>query len=139
MGPGMQDEAQANTGPPASDRSLASAAISPSSLGRTAGMLITVLSLIGLPLTPFIVPAAILTGEVLAWLSQRLRLSEARLLRLDDLKNEFIGMVAHDMRTPIVVIRGFAERLREDASHLTESQLDEYIVTIERNAKRASE
>ena len=58
MGPGMQDEAQANTGPPASDRSLASAAISPSSLGRTAGMLITVLSLIGLPLTPFIVPAA---------------------------------------------------------------------------------
>src|SRR5207248_1125121 len=59
-------------------------------------------------LAVYYIPAAILTGEVLAWLAQRLRHSETRLLRLDNLKNEFIGMVAHDMRTPIVVIRGFA-------------------------------
>src|SRR5207248_2289310 len=90
-------------------------------------------------LAVYYVPAAVLTGEVLAWLGQRLRLSEARLLRLDELKNEFIGMVAHDMRTPIVVIRGFAERIREDASEMTPAQRDEYILTIERNAKRASE
>jgi signal transduction histidine kinase len=245
----MQDDAT-RTGPKTSDRTLASLAISPSSLGRTAGMLITVLSLIGLPISSFLVPpahrtssylmtgvsvvigvfawtapwdrwpgiatitlpisslgfiaggiyfanrpesfalffvvvfawigvayppgtstyvgplgilawvlpivargggtreailavyyvpAAVLTGEVLAWLAQRLRMSEARLRRLDELKNEFIGMVAHDMRTPIVVIRGFAERIREDGAEITAAQRDEYLRTIERNAKRASE
>ncbi len=246
----MKHEAQATSGPPTPDGTATSTAISASSLGRAAGMLITVLSLIGLALTPvlteprhrsasflmtssavaiglfawrapwdrwppiativlpisslgftaggiaighrpesfalffvvifawigiayppgascwvgplallayvlpvlargdgmkvailavYYVPAAVLTGEVLAWLAERLRDSESRLLQLNQLKNEFIGMVAHDMRTPLVVIHGFAERFRESHGELTPSEREEYILTIERNAKRASE
>ena len=53
----------------------------------------------------YYIPVGVLTGEALAYLAQRLRRSESNLRRLDQLKNEFIAMVAHDMRTPIVVIR----------------------------------
>jgi signal transduction histidine kinase len=246
----MQDEAQSIPGPHSPGRPLASAAISASSLGRSAGLLTMVLSLIGMALTPvlterphrtvslgmtsaavaigflawkapwdrwppiativipicalgftaggivigdraesfavffvvifawigiayrpgtclavgplgvlayvlpvlargdgaraailavYYIPAAVLTGEVLAWLAEQLRQSESRLLRLDQLKNEFIGMVAHDMRTPLVVIHGFAERIREARHEMSPADLEEYIRTIERNAARASE
>lgn len=41
-----------------------------------------------------------------------------RLARLNGLKNEFLGMVAHDLRTPTSLIRGFSSILREKAADL---------------------
>lgn len=39
---------------------------------------------------------------------------QKRLRELDDLKNRFLGMAAHDLRNPIGAIRGFAGLLLED-------------------------
>jgi signal transduction histidine kinase len=86
----------------------------------------------------YYIPVGVLTGEALSWLANRLRKTEARLRHLDQLKNEFIGMVAHDMRTPLTVISGFIDRLRQD-DDLPRSDRDESIDAIARNAKRASD
>lgn len=39
------------------------------------------------------------------------REAAARLREIDELKNEFVAKVVHDLRTPVTVIRGFAETL----------------------------
>jgi len=40
--------------------------------------------------------------------------SELRLAELNELKNRFLGMAAHDMRSPLSSIKGFSELLLED-------------------------
>lgn len=43
--------------------------------------------------------------------------------RLNNLKNSFIGMAAHDLRNPLGVIQNYAEFLADEASqHLTDNQ-----------------
>ncbi|MDH4320570.1 MAG: hypothetical protein OEV73_03635, partial [Desulfobulbaceae bacterium] len=37
--------------------------------------------------------------------------AEKELLQLNQLKNKFLGMAAHDLRNPLVAIRGFSEML----------------------------
>ena len=51
---------------------------------------------------------ALKQGEAL--LKQAVR----RLEEVNELKNEFVGMVVHDMRTPLTIISGFAQTLRQN-------------------------
>jgi signal transduction histidine kinase len=57
--------------------------------------------------------------------AMRIRILEKELREVSDLKDEFLGMAAHDMRTPLTVIKGwcdlFAERLLGD---LTAEQVE---------------
>ena len=46
--------------------------------------------------------------------------SEMRLAELNELKNRFLGMAAHDMRSPLSSIKGFSEMLLDE--HPTEEQ-----------------
>lgn len=85
------------------------------------------------------IPIGMITGEAVAWLAQRLRSTDTGLRRLDRLKNEFIAMVAHDVRTPLTVISGFAETLREQHDELGPSERRTFLDTILRNAKRCTE
>jgi signal transduction histidine kinase len=87
----------------------------------------------------FYVPVAALTGEALAWLAERLRASERGVRQLGELKDDFLAMVAHDMRTPVVIISGFTEELRARGDELTPAQRDQALDAIGRNARRASE
>ncbi|MEX2394405.1 MAG: HAMP domain-containing sensor histidine kinase [Actinomycetota bacterium] len=87
----------------------------------------------------YYVPIAVITGEAIGWLADRLRSSEKGLRRSDQLRNEFIGMVAHDMRTAITVISGFTQTLRLHPDEVSDLQRADFLATIDRNAKRASE
>lgn len=83
------------------------------------------------------VPTSVVAGEAISWLAHRLRSTEAGLVRLDRLKNEFIAMVAHDVRTPMTVISGFTETLRNET--LTAEERRTFLDTILRNTKRCTE
>ena len=52
----------------------------------------------------------------------------------DQIKDEFIGMVSHELKTPLTAIRGFAETLQHDA--LSEEQRTQYTEVILRHADR---
>jgi signal transduction histidine kinase len=52
-----------------------------------------------------------------------------QLLELDRLKNDFVAMVAHDFRGPLMAIRGYAEVVAEDPQQPPE-RLQEFMRTI---------
>jgi signal transduction histidine kinase len=47
-------------------------------------------------------------------LNEELRSANEQLQEFDRLKNQFVGIVAHDFRKPLMAIRGFAELVLED-------------------------
>lgn len=61
-----------------------------------------------------------------------------RLQRLDSLKNEFLALVTHDIRTPLAVIAGFATTLRDRWPDLPEGVKLESLDAILRNARNLS-
>ncbi|HEY0248791.1 MAG TPA: HAMP domain-containing sensor histidine kinase [Gryllotalpicola sp.] len=80
-------------------------------------------------LTPFVyVVAAIIINEV----ARRLR--EAADER-DRVKDEFLGLVSHELRNPLTSVLGYLELLRMAPEPLTEAQRG-YVAIAERNAKR---
>jgi signal transduction histidine kinase len=56
-----------------------------------------------------------------------------RLKEVDQLKDDFLGMASHELRTPMTIIRGYADYIR-DASSLDESR--EYAKNIDDASKR---
>ncbi|WP_209331066.1 sensor histidine kinase [Lunatimonas salinarum] len=54
--------------------------------------------------------------------SQKLRLANESLQRTDELKDEFISTVTHEMKTPITSIRAFAEILQEPGLNETDKK-----------------
>src|SRR5262245_51618253 len=57
-----------------------------------------------------------------------------RLVEADRLKDEFVALISHDLRTPLTSILGYLELTLED-SELTSSQRT-YLEVVERNAQR---
>ncbi|MDD2708006.1 MAG: hybrid sensor histidine kinase/response regulator [Verrucomicrobiae bacterium] len=56
-------------------------------------------------------------------LNQVLENKNAELEKLNDLKNQFLGMAAHDLRNPLSIVRGYSDLLSRDAAGaLSESQ-----------------
>jgi signal transduction histidine kinase len=68
----------------------------------------------------------------------QLKRTLARQRQLDQLKNDFVGMVAHDLRSPITVIAGFAELLSRDWESIAESDRGKYLSLIGSNAHNLS-
>jgi signal transduction histidine kinase len=62
----------------------------------------------------------------------------ARQQQLDQLKNDFVGMVAHDLRSPITVIAGFAELLTREWEALLEADRNKYLSLIVGNVHNLS-
>jgi two-component system phosphate regulon sensor histidine kinase PhoR len=54
---------------------------------------------------------------------------------LERQRNNFVSMIAHDMKSPVISIHGFAERLLRQLSGATEKQF-EYLRIIEKEATR---
>jgi signal transduction histidine kinase len=61
---------------------------------------------------------------------EREREAVRRLRDLDQMKTEFVAMVAHDLRSPMSVISGFADTLRLHGETLTKDQRDQYLSMI---------
>lgn len=51
-------------------------------------------------------------------------LAERKLAELNQLKNKFLGITAHDLRNPIVSIRGFSELILGEPENLTKDQIE---------------
>jgi two-component system, OmpR family, sensor kinase len=57
------------------------------------------------------------------------------LARLNEQKNQFIGMAAHDLRNPLSVILNFSQYMLRDESTPLAPQQREFVALIERNSK----
>ncbi|MGK2857423.1 MAG: sensor histidine kinase [Thermoanaerobaculia bacterium] len=66
----------------------------------------------------------------LAALQRELARKNAELARLNELKNQFLGMAAHDLRSPLAVIRTYADFLNEDLADAMNAEQKEFISII---------
>ena len=86
--------------------------------------------------------------ELLARVRTHLELKHARdtivrygqeLSRLNEEKNEFMGIAAHDLRNPLSAIKGYAEMIVEDAQALKHRELEENGRRVLETAARMAE
>jgi signal transduction histidine kinase len=69
----------------------------------------------------------------------RERDANERLRQLDQLKTEFVAMVAHDLRSPMSVISGFADTIHDRWDDLTDEDKLAYLRLISRNTRSLAE
>jgi signal transduction histidine kinase len=69
-------------------------------------------------------------NEELSSLTRQLHKSNADLTRLNEQKNHFLGMAAHDLRNPLVVISVAAECLSENGCPALDEECREYVSLI---------
>ena len=62
-------------------------------------------------------------------LHEQIKIANARLQEYDRMKSDFVATIAHDFRSPLMAIRGFAELVLEDADLPLESR-QEFMQTI---------
>ena len=79
--------------------------------------------------------------ELLARVRTHLELKHARerLREMNEEKNEFMGIAAHDLRNPLSAIQGYAEMIIEDAQSLAHRDLEGNGQRIREAAKRMTE
>jgi signal transduction histidine kinase len=58
-----------------------------------------------------------------------------QVLELNNEKNEFLGIAAHDLKNPLVAIKGFGEIIQTDST-LERSELEEFAKTIVESSER---
>ena len=80
-------------------------------------------------------PAISMTSAVTSLLTALMRRRHAE-VEADRLKDEFFGMVSHEMRTPLTSIIGYAELLADFESERLSEQGRGFLEVIERNARR---
>ena len=68
-----------------------------------------------------------------------LKLARERLREMNDEKNEFMGIAAHDLRNPLSAIQGYSEMVVEDAQSLRHGELEENGRRIGETARRMAE
>jgi len=66
--------------------------------------------------------ARIKVGKRIFELEQKLKEKQNELSINNERKNQFIGIAAHDLRNPVISIRGFSELLLKDSKELSEEQ-----------------
>jgi PAS domain S-box-containing protein len=74
--------------------------------------------------------------ETIKNLLARVEHDNEELRRLDKLKNEFISIVAHDLRTPLTSITGYLRLLTDPRLGSLDSQQTEFVGLAYKNAKR---
>lgn len=67
------------------------------------------------------------------------RQANERLRQVDQLKTEFVAMVAHDLRSPMSVISGFADTIHDRWDVLPDEQKLEFLRLISRNTRSLAE
>jgi signal transduction histidine kinase len=70
---------------------------------------------------------------------EREREANERLRQVDQLKTEFVAMVAHDLRSPMSVITGFADTIHDRWDELPDTQKLEFLRLISRNTRSLAE
>ena len=73
-------------------------------------------------------------NEELSNLARELHKKNAQLHRLNQEKNQFLGMAAHDLRKPIGLVIAYAEFLMDEAGHLLDDEQERFLDTIHRSS-----
>jgi len=68
-------------------------------------------------------------------LQRELARKNAELVHLNDLKNKFLGMAAHDLRNPIGVIYSYSDFLKDEAKDVLSSEHKEFLDIINTSAQ----
>lgn len=68
-------------------------------------------------------------------LTRELHQSNAELTRVNSLKDHYLGVAAHDLRTPLGVIQAYTELLRDEAAESLGQEHREFIGIIHRNVQ----
>jgi signal transduction histidine kinase len=61
-----------------------------------------------------------------------------KLKELDELRSDFVSMVSHELRSPMTVVTGIAHILLWRKERLSETESDQLLETLEREARRLS-
>ncbi len=64
--------------------------------------------------------------------NEELRIANQKLRELEEMKNKFIAITSHELRTPVTHLKGYLSILGEDADDLTEEERDECMEVIHR-------
>ena len=67
-------------------------------------------------------------------LGRELQKKNAELVKLNDLKNQFLGMAAHDLRNPIGVILSYSDFILEEAGDVLEEEHRQFLATIRKSS-----
>lgn len=67
-------------------------------------------------------------------LSEELQASEAERKKLDRMKEEWIGNISHDIKTPLASIQGYAEIMKDKDYEFTVEEMRDYAEIIERKS-----
>ncbi|SMF91170.1 His Kinase A (phospho-acceptor) domain-containing protein [Paenibacillus uliginis N3/975] len=67
-------------------------------------------------------------------LSKELRANEHKQRQMDKMKEEWIGNISHDIKTPLASIQGYAELMKEVEYRLSVEEMQEYAAIIEQKA-----
>lgn len=59
-----------------------------------------------------------------------------KMKEVDQMKDEFISLVSHELKTPLTAIRGYADLLKEELGNSLESKQKEYLKNIEISTER---
>jgi signal transduction histidine kinase len=140
----VNDVAKRYPGSPAARAGMRSFVSTPIVIGGSARAVLTVSSTrndaFDADSVTFVGDVAALTGGALYTLA-RLddeRAHTARLRELDQLKNEFVGVVAHDLRSPMTVIAGYVDMVLLRWDETTDDTKRELLGVASRNVKRLS-
>lgn len=67
-------------------------------------------------------------------LSQELQASEKERKKLDAMREEWIGNISHDIKTPLASIQGYAEMLKDTEYQFSQDEMRDYAGIIERKS-----
>lgn len=67
-------------------------------------------------------------------LSQELQASEKERKKLDAMREEWIGNISHDIKTPLASIQGYAEMLKDTEYQFSQDEIRDYAGIIERKS-----
>jgi signal transduction histidine kinase len=62
--------------------------------------------------------------------------ANAKLIEADRLKDEFVALISHDLRTPLTSIMGFLELTRDERSGALSEEQRSYLEIVSRNSER---
>ncbi|MCU0425229.1 MAG: HAMP domain-containing histidine kinase [Candidatus Kapabacteria bacterium] len=74
--------------------------------------------------------------QLLATLEDKVKERTARLLELNAEKNEFLGIVAHDLKNPLANVKMFSDLMHKDVETLSKEEIKEYTGDVIAEADR---